>query len=149
MRKRRINSCSQRHGLVAIAALESIVLPVEGDPVLVGRDQPAVGDRDAVGVAREIGEHRLRSGEGPLAVDEPPCPERREAGGEGIALAETGVLAEELQLAGGMRRGELVQHQPAKELESTRTGRKKLGWPRSTGASGEIPPPGTIMCRCG
>jgi hypothetical protein len=39
----------------------------------------------------------------------------REEGGEDIGSGEMSVLAEELQLAGGMRRGELLQHQPAKE----------------------------------
>ena len=86
----------ERHGLVAIAPFEPIVLPCEGDAVVVGRDQAAVGDRDAVGVAREIGEHRLRSGEGSFGVDEPlRRPERREAGGEGSGVGETSVLAEE------------------------------------------------------
>ena len=107
----------QRHRLVPIAALEPVVLPREGDAGVVGRDQAAVGDCDAVGVAREIGKHRLRSGEGPLAVDEPPrCPERHEEGSEGIGAGEMGVLAEEVELAGRMRRGELVEHQSAEEL---------------------------------
>jgi hypothetical protein len=33
----------------------------EGDAVLVEGDEPAVGDGDAVGVARQISEHRLGS----------------------------------------------------------------------------------------
>jgi len=85
----------ERHGLVAIAPFEPIVLPCEGDAVVVGRDQATVGDRDAVGVARQIGEHGLRSGERSLGVDEPPRrPERGEEGGEGIGVGETSVLAE-------------------------------------------------------
>jgi hypothetical protein len=104
------------HGAVSLLPVATVVLVSECDAVRVEGDQPAVRDGDAVGVAREIGEHRLRSGEGSLAVDEPPRrPERREEGGEGISVAEMAVLAEELQLAGGMRRGELLQHQPAKE----------------------------------
>jgi hypothetical protein len=39
---------------VALAPFEPIVLPCEGDAVVVGHDQAAVGDRDAVGVARQI-----------------------------------------------------------------------------------------------
>ena len=42
----------ERHDLVAGAAVGSIVLVFEGDALLVERDQPAVGDGDAVGVAR-------------------------------------------------------------------------------------------------
>src|ERR1043166_3928142 len=46
--------CCERHALVAIAPFDAIVLPLEGDAVVVAADQPAVGDGDAVGVAGEI-----------------------------------------------------------------------------------------------
>ena len=46
----------ERHGLEPVAAFDPVVLPFEGDARLVERDQPGVGDGDAVGVAREIGE---------------------------------------------------------------------------------------------
>jgi hypothetical protein len=36
------------------AAVGAVVLVPEGDAVPVERDQPAVGDGDAVGVARQI-----------------------------------------------------------------------------------------------
>ena len=42
----------QRHRLVAGWPFDPIVLVFEGDAVLVGGQQPAIGDRDAVGVAR-------------------------------------------------------------------------------------------------
>ena len=54
----------QCHGAVALAAASAVVLDAEGH-ALVGRgDQPAVRYGDAVGVAAEVGEHRLRAGEG-------------------------------------------------------------------------------------
>jgi len=53
----------ERHALVSRAAVGAVVLVPEGDAVLVEGDQPAVGDGDAVGVARQIGEHRLGSAE--------------------------------------------------------------------------------------
>ena len=53
----------QGHDLVSRAAVGAIVLVLEGDAVLVERNQPAVGDGDAVGIARQIGEHRLWSAE--------------------------------------------------------------------------------------
>ena len=60
------------------------------------------------------------------------------------------MLAEELQLAGGMRRGELLQKEPAEQRESTRTGRRKPDLQRTQlEPSSEIPPPGTIMWMCG
>jgi len=51
-------------------AANTIFLPAEGDALVVGSDEAAVRDRDAVGVAREIGEDGLRSGEGSLGVDD-------------------------------------------------------------------------------
>jgi len=53
----------ERHPLVSRAAVGAVVLVPESDAVLVERDQPAVGDGDAVGVARQIGEHHLGSAE--------------------------------------------------------------------------------------
>ena len=44
----------QRHGLVAGRPFDPIILVLEGDALLVGGHQPAIGDRDAVGVARQI-----------------------------------------------------------------------------------------------
>src|ERR1700722_7397779 len=53
----------ERHRLVAGAAVGTIILVPEGDAVLVEGDEPAVGDGDAVGIARQISEHRLGSAE--------------------------------------------------------------------------------------
>src|SRR5260221_11882574 len=58
--------CGERHALVSIAALDAVVLPLEGNAVLVEGDQATVGDGNAVGVTRQIGEHRLGSTEWPL-----------------------------------------------------------------------------------
>jgi len=41
----------QVHGFVAIGAFGSIILPGEGDGLIVDADQPAVGDRDPMGIA--------------------------------------------------------------------------------------------------
>ena len=43
--------CCERHHLVTIGAFDPIVLVVEADTVFVERDQSAVGDGDAMGVA--------------------------------------------------------------------------------------------------
>ena len=51
------------HCLPAIGAIKPIVLPAEGDPTVVGGDQPPVGDGDAMGVARQVAEHRFRPSE--------------------------------------------------------------------------------------
>jgi hypothetical protein len=76
-----------RHLLVSIAALDAVVLPLEGDAALVAGDQAAVGDRDAVGVARQIGQHRFGPTERLLRVDDPlGLAQRRETSREGLRL---------------------------------------------------------------
>ena len=69
----------ERHGFEPVASFDAVVLPFEGDALLVERDEPCVRDRDAMGVAGEVGEDGLRSGERPLGVED-PCD--RESSGE-------------------------------------------------------------------
>ena len=59
----------QGHGLVALWLLSSIILPGEGDVFVVDADEPTVGDGDPMGIAGEVVEHRVWSGEGFLGVD--------------------------------------------------------------------------------
>ena len=47
------------HDLLPFALLGAVVLPFEGHTSLVERDQTTVGDCHAVGIARQIGQHRL------------------------------------------------------------------------------------------
>ena len=110
----------EAHELLAIAApgtsLGAIVLPAEGDSVGVGRDDPAVGDGDAVGVAAEIGKHRLGSAEGGLGVDHPfGLAQRRDEGGEFSWVGKPGTFAEEAEPAGPVGRLKPGQEQPAKQ----------------------------------
>ena len=62
---------AERHDLLAVRAIAAIILVAEGDAGLVEGEQPPVRDGDAVGVAREIGEHGFGAGEGWLGVDHP------------------------------------------------------------------------------
>src|SRR3981189_2909818 len=62
---------AERHDFVSRAAIGAIILVPEGDAVVVGGDKPAVGAGDAVGIAREISEHRLGSTERRLCVEGP------------------------------------------------------------------------------
>ena len=106
----------ERHHLVAIAAFDPVVLPLEGDAVVVERDQAAVGDGDAVGVAREIAQHFLGPAEGALAIDHPfAVAQRRQIGGEGLRIGQRRMIAEELQLSGLVSGDELLQEQPAEQ----------------------------------
>ena len=51
----------ERHDLVLVVM--AVVAPAEADLTPSECDEPAVGDRNAVRVAAEIGEHRLGAGE--------------------------------------------------------------------------------------
>jgi hypothetical protein len=62
---------TEGHGLVAVAAVDAVILPAEGDAALVAGDQPAVGDGDAVGIARQIGQYGFGAGKGALGIDDP------------------------------------------------------------------------------
>src|SRR6266481_8888561 len=87
----------ERHHLVSPGAFAAVILPLEGDAVVIERDQAAVGDGDAVGVAREIAQHFFWSPERSFAVDHPfAVAQGRQIGGEGSRIGERGVLAEEL-----------------------------------------------------
>ena len=61
----------ERHRRVSAGAFDPVILDLERDAPLVDCDQAAVRDGDAVGVARQIGEHGLRARERALGVDEP------------------------------------------------------------------------------
>src|SRR5712691_3553468 len=102
----------KRHYLGPVAPVGAVILPPEGHAGVVEGDKPTVRDGDAVGVARQIGQHRLGPAKRALAVDDPfELAQRCEIGGEGAALVEAGVVAEELQAAGGVKGGELFQEQ--------------------------------------
>src|ERR1700681_1870129 len=90
---------SQDFALV-IAAFP-IVLPAEGDVGLVEIEQAIVGDRDAMSVAREIGQDLLGTGEGLFGIDDPfDCAQGRESGGKCLRLVETDEIPKELRLTG-------------------------------------------------
>src|ERR1700676_2043497 len=59
------------HDLLAIATFSAIVLPSEGHAVAVAGNQSAVGDGDAVGIARQIGQYRMWPPARALGIDHP------------------------------------------------------------------------------
>ena len=106
----------ERHGLVSPWSLDPVILEFEGDVIGIGRDQPAVGDGDAVSISRQIGKHRFRAGERLFCIDYPfGLAQRFEEGGEGGAVGKAGTIAEELQPVVGMRVGQHLQEQPAEQ----------------------------------
>src|SRR5467141_32106 len=87
----------ERHHSVSLPTFEAVILPLEGDALVIERDQAAVGDGDAVGVAREIAQDFRGSPEWAFAVDHPfAVAQRRQVRREGLRMGERGVLAEEL-----------------------------------------------------
>ena len=118
----------ERHGLEPVAAFDPVVLPFEGDAGFVERDEPGVRDGDAVGVAREIGEHGLRSGEGPLGEDHPlGAAQRRERGVEGALVGERREVAEEGEAAGCVQRREAVEEEAAEQAREHAHGQEEAG----------------------
>jgi hypothetical protein len=77
-------------------AVVTIVLPAEADAAIGHADQARIGDRDAMRVAPEIGQHLLGPAKGWFGIDDPlDATELGEAPGEGGWLPELGKLAEE------------------------------------------------------
>jgi len=81
-------------------AVLAVILPGEGDMILAEGDEPAVGDRDPMGIAAEISQDLGRPAERLLGVDDPiDAPRRSDAGGEGSGLGQGGEIA-----SSGLRR---------------------------------------------
>ncbi len=79
-------------------AVLAVILPREGNMIVVEGEEPAVGDRDPMGVAAEISQDLGRPAERLLGVDDPiEAPRRSDAGGEGSRLGQGGEIAEEVQ----------------------------------------------------
>ena len=118
----------ERDGRVAAGSLDPIVLDLECNASLVERDQAAVRDGDTVGIARQIGEHRLGAGQRTFGIDEPAgLSERGEERRECFGSGEMCVGAEELQLARRVCRRQLGEHQPAEQLGENPHGQAKVG----------------------
>ncbi len=118
----------ERHRAKPLPAVAAVVLVAEGHAALVEAEQAAVRDGDAVGVAGEIGEHRLGSGEGRLGVDEPVLlPQRREIGGKGRPVAQAAELAEECQPARHMGVGDPGQEEPPEQAREYPHRQKETG----------------------
>src|SRR5271167_3546990 len=77
----------------------SVVLPTEGDLIVVEGDETMVGDGDAVSVASQIVEDMFCPGERSLGVDDPVLTEElMEETAEAIRLSEADERAVELEL---------------------------------------------------
>ena len=101
----------QRHDLLAIRAVTTVVLVPEGDVALIEGDQPSVRDRDPMRVSRQIGEDRLRPGKWRLGVDYPGLsPNRIEMPQESASVGQVRHRSEKGKPARIVQR-----HQPSEE----------------------------------
>ncbi len=97
-------------------AVLTVILPGEGDMIVVESNEPAVGNRDAMGVAAEIGQDLCGSAEGPLGVNNPvDASHGFDATRESVGPGQRRKIAEETQGAGVEGRGQMFEKKPAKE----------------------------------
>jgi hypothetical protein len=68
-RKRRKNSCEESVIFLFLISVR-IILPAEGNLVMLEGHKPVVGDGDTMGVAGEVTQHMMRSGN-KLAAENP------------------------------------------------------------------------------
>src|ERR1700692_2339312 len=77
-----------------------VILPAKADVIVGDFEEPAVGDGDAMGVPRKIGQDLLRSRERTLGVNHPfSRTQGSEVGLECLPVSKRDEIGEELQLA--------------------------------------------------
>src|SRR5262249_29644045 len=87
-----------------------VVLPTEGDAMLVHGEDTAVRDCPAVGIAREVSQHFRGTRKRALGITHPlVLAERREPASEVVGIGERQVLAEELQAPAAMESVKLLE----------------------------------------
>ena len=107
----------ERHDLLPFGIVAAVVLVTEGDASLVEGDEAPVRNGDAVGIARQVSEHRLRSGKGGLGIDHPAgLPGRGEMREEGAAVSERRKRSEEGEPPGVVQLEQPGQEQAAEQL---------------------------------
>jgi hypothetical protein len=95
--------CIERHYLALI--IGAVILPAKADTAILAAEESAVADCDAMGVAAQIVENLLRSGEWAFGIDDPfDIAEHRQIVSEGGRLVQAGEIVEEPQLTAVKRR---------------------------------------------
>ena len=137
----------QPHDLLPVARLDPVILPAEGDGMGIGADQARVRDGDPVGIAAQIGQHRLWPAEGRFGIDHPfGFAERGEPGGERLGVCQLGQIAEEGQLTGPVQIPQPLQKQAPEQPRQHPHMQEEPGAAGNPPVpSGDRPPPGTIM----
>lgn len=135
----------ERHGLRP--AVMPIILPTERDPIVGHADQSGIGDRDAMGVATEIGQHLLRPAEGRLGIDDPfEAADLGKLAVERSGRRQFGEMLKKLNLPASYAVRSSSRKSRRNRRDRTRTGRKKPGLQEiQCVPSGDSPPPGTMQ----
>ena len=106
----------------------AIVLPGEADFAVGEREEPAIGDGDAMGIAAEIGERLARAAERRLGVDHPiDAAQFGETCVEDAGVGEAGEVTGEAQPAGFEGVLQVAQEQPPEQPGKDADGQKEAG----------------------
>jgi len=104
------------HDLLAVATIATVVLPSEGNMVVIGLDDAAVSDGHTMGVTAEIGEHLVRAAERWLRINDPfDAASTREMAGERLVVVEMGEFVGEAEFPVSEGVGKGRQKQPPKQ----------------------------------
>src|SRR6516165_3291051 len=119
---------AERYCAVPRLPAAAVILVAEAHAARIESKEATVRDGDAMGVAGEIGEHRLRPGEGRLGVDEPFLAlERCEICGKDLAAMQVLDLAKEREPACRVGVGERRQEEPPEQAGKHPHRQKKAG----------------------
>lgn len=95
--------------------------------IVVECDEPAVGDRDAMGIAAEIGQDLCGSTEGPLGVNNPvDASHGFDAISESVEFGKRCEIAEEAQGTGVEGGDQAFEKKPAKEPRQRFDGQEEV-----------------------
>jgi len=110
----------------SLFVLVSGISPAEGDFVVHEGNEPAIGNRNAMGVSAEIAKHLIWSSERRLAVDHPSQREKlTDQTPEQPGLSQAAKQAVELELAGRVSLLERFEKLAAENLAENRFGKKE------------------------
>ena len=126
------------HDLLPRVAIDAVILVLERDAGAAAGKQAAVGDGDAVGIARQIGQHGLGAAEGAFAVDHPF--EAADGVRYSVKASRSARLAcapKNCRRPAAWVATSFSRNSRRNSRESTRTGRKKPGRQDSRAASGQ------------
>ena len=135
------------HDFVLASAVFTIIPPPEADVGLVEIEQATVGDRDAMGVTREIGQDLLRTSEGFFRIDDPfRFAQGSESGCKRLRVVEADKIGEELQFTSFECCSQTLEKQLPEHARKHANGKKNPGLQAIQRLqSGEMPPPGTMQ----